>query len=112
MAMQKLQDAQWKEYFNRVSRAASGMSVEVDISGLSGTPMIEAHNLPLTGITYDAKDDLVDIAVGTLGNIIEHPREVYVDYQDDGLHAIEVVDAEGNHEILKLNKPLLVIAPH
>lgn len=111
MAMHKLQNTQWTEYLNRVSRAANGKQVEVEVAGPQGGMQTEVRWAPLNGITYDPKDDLVDISAGSLGDIIEHPREIYVDYQDDGLHALEVVDAEGNHEILKLKQPLKILTP-
>lgn len=108
MATQKLSDSQWQDYFERISRAAMDKPVEVEVAGPRGGRHVEMRWLPLIGVTYDHKDDIIDIATDPLTDIIENPREVLLDMQDDGLHGMEVVDAEGNHEIIKLKEPLLI----
>ncbi len=66
---------------------------------------MEAEWLPLLGLVFDPKNDLVEVALDGVDHMIPKPREIYV---DDGLRSpmsIEIVDAEGAKQIIKLRDP-------
>ena len=72
---------------------------------------IEAKWLPMLGITYDPKNDLVEVALDGLDHLIPKPRELHVDVGATGLTSIEVIDAEGVQQIIKLRDPLMLPPP-
>jgi hypothetical protein len=73
---------------------------------------VVAEWLPLRGITYDPKDDLIEVALDGLDHLIRHPKEVYVDEDvGGGLMSVAVVTADGTREIVKLRDPLMLPAP-
>lgn len=63
------------------------------------------------GVTYDPKDDLIEVALDGVDHLIEKPREVWIDDDVESLLSIEIVDAEGGRQIIKLRDPLALPAP-
>ncbi|MDH3671979.1 MAG: DUF5335 domain-containing protein [Gammaproteobacteria bacterium] len=110
MATQKLEASGWRAYLDNVSRVITGQHTEIEIAGLAIGDQIEAKWLPLTGLTYDSKGDLFEVATETVDHLIRQPKEIYVEYGADGLHSVEVIDADGNHQIIKLKSPIALEA--
>jgi hypothetical protein len=85
-----------------------GKQVEIEVIGLSMGAQIEQEWIQLLGITYDPKDDLIEILVEGLDHLIPKPREVWVDHDAIGLASIEVVDADDVRQIIRLREPLML----
>jgi hypothetical protein len=111
MAIQKLEKPAWHPYFDQMSKLIIGKRAEVEVAALNIGDQIEAEWLPLMGIVYDHKDDLVEVLMDGLDHLIRKPAEIYVDYGPTGLVSIEVVDADGVKQIVKLRDPLMLPAP-
>jgi hypothetical protein len=67
--------------------------------------------LPLLGISYDPKDDIIEMALEGVDHLIPKPREVYVEETGLELSSLEVIDAEGTHQIIVLKDPMMLPAP-
>jgi hypothetical protein len=63
MAPKKLEKGQWQEFFDRVSKVLEGKQAEIEIASLSLGDQVQAKWLPLLGLVYDHKDDLVEVAL-------------------------------------------------
>ena len=111
MAISKLDKANWQTYFDRVSDLLVGKLAEVEVASLGLGDQIEAEWLPLLGIVYDDKDDIIEIALEDLDHLIRSPREVYIDDSGIVLTSLEIVDADGNKQIVQLRDPLMLAAP-
>ena len=111
MSAYQVDKSRWKTFFETLSRALVGKRAEVEVASLDLGDQIEAEWLPLIGIVYDPKDDLVEVALDNVDHLIRAPREVYVDYHVGGLIGLEVVDAAGTHQIIKLKDPIALPAP-
>jgi hypothetical protein len=111
MAIQKLEKAAWHPYFDQMSKILTGKQAELEVAALNIGDQIEAEWLPLMGIVYDHKDDLVEVLMEGLDHLIPKPAEIYVDYGPTGLVSIQVVDADGVKQIIKLRDPLMLPAP-
>lgn len=111
MAIRKLDEANWHTYFDRVSDLLVGKRAEVEVVSLGLGDQIEAEWLPLLGIVYDDKDDIIEIALEDLDHLIRSPREVYIDDSGIVLTSLEIVDADGNKQIVQLRDPLMLPAP-
>ena len=72
----------------------------------SRSRLVMGRRLPLLGITYDSKDDLLEIALEGLDHLINKPLAISVDDDPEGLIGMEIVDSEGRRHILKLTDPL------
>ena len=82
-----------------------------DLASLELGDQIEAQYLPITGIFYDHKDDLVGVTLEGLDHMIRHPQSIYVEESGDGVAAIAVIDGDGTNHLVKLRRPLALPAP-
>ena len=111
MAVRKLNKADWHRYFDFVSRELQGKQAEIEVASLPLGDQVEAEWLPLLGIVYDPKDDLVEIALDGLDHMIPKPREIYIDDTPGVLTSVEIVDAKGTRQIVNLREPLMLPPP-
>jgi Family of unknown function (DUF5335) len=112
MTVRKLDKKEWKPFFDRVSKVMEGKQAEIEVASLKLGDQVEAEWPPLLGLTYDPKDDIFEVALEGVDHLIPKPREIYVDGNGLELNALEVVDAEGVRQIVKLKDPLMLPAPH
>ena len=100
--------SQWRELCDRLSRALAGKSAEIEVGSLALGSQIEAEWLPLIGIAYDPREDMIELALEGLDHMIAHPRQLSVQQGPDGVAAILIIDQEGQQQILRLRDPLLL----
>ena len=103
---------QWAPFLDVLTKSLIGKQAEIEVVSLSLGDQIEAEWVPMIGITYDRKNDLIEIALEGMDHLIRSPRELFVDYAvGDVVAAIEIVDDEGNRQIVKFKDPLALPAP-
>jgi hypothetical protein len=113
MATVKLDKAAWQKYFDQMSKTQLvGKQVEIEVMSLKLGDQIEQEWIQLLGISYDPKNDLVEILVEGLDHLIRKPREVWVDHGAAGLASIEVVDADDVRQLIRLREPLMLPFSH
>jgi len=110
MPLVQLSPQQWQRYLDRLSAALTGVQIEIEVTGLGLGAQVQADWIPLLGVSYDPKNDLVAVAAHNVDHIIHHPKQIHVDHELDQVRSIEVVDAEGNHHILLFRAPLALPA--
>lgn len=99
----------WKPYFEAMSDVLIGKWAEVEVATLDLGDQIVAEWLPVLGITYDTKDDLVDVALGgenQLNHLIRHPSQIEIAEDVDGVRSIAVTSGDGTVQVLRLRDPL------
>lgn len=101
-----LQLPEWQAYFDKISKALAGEAAFVEIEGLTFGDRIQANCLPLIGITYDSKDDVLEIAMEGLDHLIHRPREIVVSEGAEGLERLDVIDSGRKKQNVRLIKPL------
>jgi len=111
MTARKLDKSQWRTFFDRLSKTLEGKQAEIEVASLSLGDQVEAEWLPLHGITYDPNDDLVEVALERLDHMIRKPREIYLEDWIRGLTTIEIFDADGTKQVVKLREPLMLASP-
>jgi hypothetical protein len=107
MATRKLDKKEWKTFFDRISKILEGKQVEIEVASLDLGDQVQAEWLPLYGIAYDPKDGLVEVILEGLDHMIAKPREIYVEDGTAGLESVEIIDAEGIKQIVKLRDELV-----
>lgn len=111
MTVLKLEKGEWQRFFDFLSRGLQGTRAEIEVASLALGNQIEADWLPLIGITYDHKDDLLEVALEGYDHMITHPVDIYLDATTEQLMSLEVVDAEGVRQIVKLREPFMLPSP-
>jgi Family of unknown function (DUF5335) len=111
MAVRKLEKQEWRSFLDVMSKLLEAKDAEIEVASLQLGDQIEAEWLPLLGISYDPRDDVLDIALDGFDHIIRKPREIYLDNGDAALTSLEIVDADGVKQIVKLKDRLTLPAP-
>jgi Family of unknown function (DUF5335) len=111
MTIRRLEKPEWRPLFDAMSRILEAKVAEVEVASLDLGDQTQAEWLPLIGITYDPRDDAVEIALDGLDHMIRKPREIYLDDGSAGLTSLEIVDADGVRQIVKLKDQLMLPAP-
>jgi hypothetical protein len=111
MTARKLDKRQWSTFLNGVTRMLEGKRAEVEVASLRLGDQVEAEWLPLLGIAYDSKDDIVEVALEGLDHLIPSPREIFVGDDPLGLWTFEIVNADDVREIIRFRDPLALPAP-
>jgi len=97
---------EWRTYLDHVSKGLVGSRAEVDVMSLKLGSQVQAHRIRLLGITYDPKNDLLEVALEGLDHLISKPIELYVEEGHTGLESLSVLDGDGNRQIIRLDTPI------
>ena len=97
---------EWQTFFDRMSSALLGKRAEIEVASLDLGNQVVAEWVPMIGMTYDSRDDLLDVALDRVRHLIRHPREIVAEEGPEGLTSVAVVDAEGTRQIVKLKAPV------
>jgi len=111
MAVRTLEKQEWHNYFDRISRGLLGKRAEIEVASLELGDQIEAESVLLLGITYDEKDEVLDIALDGLDHLVPKPRQIFIDEGLGGLASFAVVDHAGVRHIVQLREPLMLPPP-
>lgn len=111
MTIRRLEKPEWRPFFDVLSKLLEATVAEVEVASLDLGDQTQAEWLPLLGISYDPRDDVVDIALDGLDHMIRQPREIYLDNGAAALTSLEIVDADGVKQIVKLKDRLTLPAP-
>jgi hypothetical protein len=111
MAVQKIDKPDWRAFFEWLSQGLLGARAEIEVASLDLGDQIEAEWLPLLGITYDDKNDVLEVALEGVDHLIYGPREVWADPNVGELMSFEVIDDRGVSQIIKLRQPLMLPSP-
>lgn len=111
MTLTQLAKPQWQSYFDRVAKALGAKLVQVEITGLGLGDQVQVEWLPLIGISYDPRNDILAVALEGIEHNIQHPKQIHVEQDVESVYSIEAMDAEGEHHILLLKDPLSLPTP-
>jgi hypothetical protein len=110
MPLTQLSRSQWQPYFDRVSKVLGATQAQIEVTGLGLGDQVEADWIPLFGLSYDPKSDVLAVIAEGVDHLIRHPKQIHIDHEMDWLHSVEAVDADDNRHIILLNNPLALPA--
>lgn len=106
MSIKEIEKKEWQNYFDNFSKKylkdEEPEYVEITVLDNSSGAQLESNWMPLYGITYDDKNDLLEIEMDKLKRLIRQPEKIYVDEADNGwLLSFEVVQRDGTKDIIE-----------
>jgi hypothetical protein len=107
----ELKHEDWSAFLHWVTETLAGALTEIEVVSLAIGHQVQTEWVTLLGVAYDDKDDLVELVLPGLDHMIHHPRQIFVDEDAFGLIAIDIVDRDGVHEIIRFKHPLLLASP-
>lgn len=102
--------SEWTPFFNRISKSLLGKKAEIEVASPELGDQILVEWVPLIGVTYDSKDDLLDVALDRTDHLVYHPQEIAVEEGTEGLLSIAVTTADGTKQVVRLKEPLQLTA--
>lgn len=106
----ELEKKRWREYFDSLAHSLQGLLVSIEVMSEQIGDQTDVERIPLQGISYDPKDDVLEVAVGgrdsrypvVLRHFIDAPSMIRV--QDGAVrpHTIFVEDASGTKTLIRL----------
>ncbi len=111
MTIRKLRRDDWSGFCAHVTRGFLGKRVDIEVASLQIGFQPEARRLPLIGISYDPKSDVLELLLGEFEHLIRAPREFYVDEEPLDITSLQIIDADGVRQILILRDPLMLPRP-
>src|SRR5262245_50822322 len=108
MSSHTIPRSSWRGFFDNMGHAMVGKRAEVETAALDLGDQVVAEWLPLIGITYDDRDNLIDVALTGLDHLIREPTEIYVEDGPDGIETIAVQTGDGARHTLRLREPLML----
>jgi Family of unknown function (DUF5335) len=107
-SLRSIPRTEWRSFFDRMSQALLGKWAEIEVASMDLGDNIVAEWIPMIGITYDSRDDLLDVALDRINRLIRHPQEIMVEEDESGLRSVAVLDEEGARQIINLKTPLML----
>jgi hypothetical protein len=102
---------EWHPLLGLFSEVLVGKRAEVEVDSLDLGAQLEAEWVPLLGLSYDPKNDLIEVALEGLDHAIRKPRVIQIEDGKGPLESLEITDADNVRHIVKLKDPLLLPAP-
>src|SRR5215472_16918295 len=104
----------WPKYFDSVTASIEGTLVTVEVMGEQLGDQTDVERLPVQAISYDPRDDVLEVAVGGRGtrypvvlrHFVSSPTAISVEETPEGgPSAILVTDAGGVRTLIRLFEP-------
>lgn len=109
MSLRELPRGEWRRFCDRVSKSLVGKFAELEVVSLEIGDQRETRWLPLLGIVYDAKSDVLEIALKGVDHLISRPLEVYAEETERGLVALQIIAADETRQTVRLREPLALL---
>jgi hypothetical protein len=105
MTIRRLEHGEWDGFCIRASRGYLGKQVNIEVISPQIGSQLNVRRMPLLGMSYDPKSDVLQLLLGEFSHRIRAPRELYVDEIPLCSVSFEVIDAEGSRQIVTLQDP-------
>lgn len=112
---QELDAQRWHEYFDSLTPNIEGMLVTIEVMSEQVGDQLDAERMPLQAISYDPRDDVLEIALGGRGarypvvlrHFISSPNTISVEESSSITPtAILVTDGGGVRTLIRLFEPV------
>jgi hypothetical protein len=97
----------WQRFFARVSAALAARTVTIDTGGLDEE--LPGDWIELIAVSYEPGSGELVLLLEGERRVVRHPREVHVHLDEDLLHSMQLVDADGRREFVVLRRPLQLL---
>lgn len=104
--------AEYKKYFDNISRLIKGQQVELEVTGLDIGNQIETEWVTLEGFSYDPKDEILVVHTPTLDHAVHHPVQIIAAEEGPELNSLFIKDTEEHTHIVQFRRPLQLKQPH
>jgi len=101
----------WQEKFNLVSKKLDNRNIGIEINGLDIGHQIEAQSVHLKGLSYDPRDNVIQVISDDFEHAIRSPKEVFFTSNGENIESIEsieIIDDQDRKQIVTFEAALLL----
>lgn len=102
----QLHKAEWQHYFDRIARGLAARRAEIDLTSLHIGRQVAALSLPLLGIRYEPRSDILSVMLEGFNHLIRRPVTLLVEVDFGQLLSMAVTDTEQVRHLIRLRAPL------
>jgi hypothetical protein len=111
MQTREISKPNWAEFFDQVSAALQGKTIEIEIDSVDFGAQHEARKLSLNSLTYDSRDDTLFVVTEVLEHAIHEPKRIFIADGEAGMQSLQVQAADGSKQIVLFSEPLSLPPP-
>ena len=100
MATRKIEKTDWKKYFDDESKQMETAKIRLELASADLGDQTEMDWLPVRGMSYDPREDRLDIMTDGLDHAIAHPKTIFAEEENGALRSLEVNDSQEQSHIL------------
>ncbi len=109
MDLRPIERENWQVYLDELSKAIQGNYVEIEIAGVGLGDQVEEAWVPLIGLSYDPKEDIMFVHMDECERIIHEPKELVALFdRNDRVNSLVIKDSQGNVNTVKFRAPVLL----
>ena len=96
MTVRQLDRDEWHDFLENLTRTVRGRQTAVEIASADFGDQRLVENVPLLGLSYDTRGDMLEVEFETIGHRVLKPTALFVDQPPAGMIGIEL---EGSLEV-------------
>jgi len=107
----KVSSDQWDSKFNQISQKLENRNIDIEVVAMDLGDQFAATGVHLKGLTYEPRDNVIQIASDDFSHIINSPSEVYFTLDEESIESIksiELIDSEDRKHIVTFEDALLL----
>ncbi len=108
MSSRKLQESEYKGYFNTLSQGMKDTSAEIEVMAVSIMDREMTDWIPFFGISYDPSEKTISIISEFIDHRIKNPAAVTVRETAAGVESVEINGGDGYTHRIKFKNPLTI----
>ncbi len=113
MSYVHLEKSKWEDYLKRLTKSLKETPAEIEVEALGILDKYETDWIPLAGISYDPKDDIISIYfeepnLKNFDHIIPHPQDIALEEGDAGLLTMEITGGQGYKHVVRFKQAVPV----
>lgn len=111
MTVRQLARDDWHPFLEELTRSVRGRQTRVEVASADLGDQRLVENVPLLGLSYDTRGDILEIEFESIGHRVVNPSALFVDQAPSGMIGLEVIGKDGDRTIMRLSEPLLLPEP-
>lgn len=110
MSLSRIEKSQWSGFCRHLNAQLPGKSAEIEVASLELGVQTAVRWLPVIGVAYDARSDVIELVLDGMDHLIFHPTELYTEFGSGGVESLAIVERDV-WQIITLRTPLMLPRP-
>lgn len=106
MHSKEISQTDWQAYFNKVTKSLANRAASVEVTGFNVGDEMLAKGIMLQGLSYDAKNNLMEVSSEKFHHLIHSPKRIFVSNEGGNIDSVEIIDGEETRHIIRFLHPL------